>query len=103
MLPTPRKNLSEAQTAELIKVAALPPWRKLQAYKAVIQRVLSPWSLFKQWGVSVGSSFMQVRGSTWLWSPSTPKGEHPSSVREGLNCVCNTAWLYASRLCQVVS
>lgn len=60
VLPTPRKNLSEAQTAELIKVAALPPARKLQAYKAVIQRVLSPWSLFKQWGVSVGANFMQV-------------------------------------------
>jgi hypothetical protein len=61
VLPTPRKNLTEAQTAELIKVAALPPARKLQAYKAIIQRVLAPWSLFNQWGVSVGANFLQVR------------------------------------------
>lgn len=61
VLPTPRKHLTEAQTAELIKVSALPPARKLQAYKAIIQRVLAPWSLFKQWGVSVGANFLQVR------------------------------------------
>ena len=61
VLPTPRKNLNEAQTAELIRVAALPPERRQQAYTAVMQNILQGWTLFKQWGVDLGMKFLKVR------------------------------------------
>jgi hypothetical protein len=60
VLPTPRKNLTESQTAELIRVAALPPERRLAAYKAVLQKMVSSWQLFRQWGVDISTSLMQV-------------------------------------------
>lgn len=60
VLPTPRKNLTESQTAELIRVAALPPDRRLAAYKAVLQQMVSGWQLFRQWGVNVSTTLMQV-------------------------------------------
>lgn len=66
VLPTPRKNLSEAQTAELIRVAALPPDRRLAAYKAVLQHMVSGWQLFSQWGVNISTTLMQVDIVTML-------------------------------------
>jgi hypothetical protein len=60
VLPTPRKDLNDKQTAELIRVAALPPARRLQAYKTVMNRIVSGWTNFKQWGVTISANFMQV-------------------------------------------
>lgn len=61
VLPTPRKNLTDTQTAELIRVAALPPARKMEAYKAILTNVVSGFKLFKQWGIDVTMNFMRVR------------------------------------------
>lgn len=41
-------------------MAALPPAQRLRAGKAVLQTVLSRFTLLQQWGVSLGRDFVQV-------------------------------------------
>lgn len=73
-LPTPRKNLTEAQTADLIRVTALPPAQRRQAYRAVLQKIMSGWTLFKQWGVDFSKAFLEVRRQAVVCMTCTAHG-----------------------------
>lgn len=57
MVAQPRKKLDEAQTAQLIRLAALPPSRRLAAYRAAATQLLARWAAaFKGWGFSIVTS-----------------------------------------------
>lgn len=60
--PQARRALSDRQTADLIRVAALPPERLLKSLQEIIRRQLSNLQLplLQQWGVSVEPKPLEV-------------------------------------------
>jgi hypothetical protein len=60
--PQPRRTLTDRQTADLIRLAALPPDQRRRALMQLVQQVFSSWKLplLQQWGVSISPQLLKV-------------------------------------------
>jgi hypothetical protein len=60
--PQPRRTLTDRQTAELIKLAALPPQHRLRAIQQLVQQAFNSWQLplLKAWGVVISPKLLRV-------------------------------------------
>eukprot|EP00882_Tetradesmus_deserticola_P023758 GHRQ01025869.1.p1 GENE.GHRQ01025869.1~~GHRQ01025869.1.p1 ORF type:complete len:543 (+),score=233.39 GHRQ01025869.1:46-1629(+) len=61
--PQPRRTLTDRQTADLIKLAALPPDRRRSALMQLVKQTLSNWRLplLQAWGVAISPDLLRVR------------------------------------------
>uniref|UniRef100_A0A383WDW5 Piwi domain-containing protein n=1 Tax=Tetradesmus obliquus TaxID=3088 RepID=A0A383WDW5_TETOB len=62
--PQPRRTLTDRQTADLIKLAALPPEQRLAEIMRLVRQAFSSWQLplLKAWGVTISPQLLQVVG-----------------------------------------
>lgn len=60
--PQPRRTLTDQQTANLIKLAALPPEQRLAEIMRLVRQAFSSWQLplLKAWGVTISPQLLRV-------------------------------------------
>jgi hypothetical protein len=61
--PQPRRTLTDRQTADHIKLAALPPDVRRRALMQLVQQAFSNWKLplLQKWGVAISPQLLKVR------------------------------------------
>jgi hypothetical protein len=62
-MPQPRRTLTDRQTADLIKLAALPPDARRRALMQLVQQAFSNWQLplLQKWGLAISPQLLKVR------------------------------------------